>query len=942
MREKNSSTYSTARGRISKAGTTVKLQLLKLSFDQYHIHTSSNIALAILRDIKSTPVRIRRTVAYARRVRNLLTILNNYNRATYEAKGKYPYSKALVRLLVRYVQLEYDVLYYPENYSVKYEKEVEVKVHFLLHLLLDGVVRKFRQENVQHYDSTATECVLRIFNQVNGEYKVKGRFIWSAINKLAKKLGLLETISEIRQNGVLLSQNHPTFTKLSCDNIEDISDCDSEYEIPLSPARSCPSPIENLKVEYPVKREPPDLDSGQGIEHLSIHNGFGSGIGEDDDSDADSVISDGKLQRLLDVKCEIQDYSSDSDDCVLDYSSDSDDCVLDLKSERERSNSVQIIGDNYDSKCNLTDVAIQSTNEFAKREQRLNKNGDRGENSNNNSSVNNKRDDLIIGDSHSNNSNNHNNHNNKNSNGDISKAPSNAGNSSQVIELDDDDDEDDLIVVTKSTKTIKNSPQKAKSPVIVLLDSDDENDCVIVNDEQKIPKCDDKVKHKKIRSFSDNQVNEISSTTGSNISSKFSPFTERPACANGNNTSNNYRRMNRSGSSEVHALEDLTPEVSANHENTPNVIEDVAKIKEEDVKDPKDDASTSRSGQTPPPSEEPGIKDVAALTESTTVSEDQTLTDTTNKERKFRTSNEIRYRRPIYDQTLTDTTNKERKFRASNEIRYRRPIYDDVMQSRSYDSNLSILNKDRRSPTNYTNGYRFATSSIGRNLDQIRTRPFVSDTKVIMHRNNVTSLRRDIREDVSLGSGEDSPELRLDELSRRDFDQIWSGAVSSKIAQSGSFEAENLKEKTYDKHKEIADEILFGLNSPKSNQTESAAQVLDLRGQSLDKTPKMPSETTLLNYFSNTTATDLTNVEPPLHVKQRQRYFEGKLEQNLSKDLEENVLEKVQDLSLPPVEESEAIINQPRGEMVPTLEGSDSLEDSQSLDQSDAKTNEQL
>ncbi|KAI4469375.1 5-formyltetrahydrofolate cyclo-ligase-related [Holotrichia oblita] len=781
------------------------------------------------------------------------------------AKGKYPYSKALIKLLVRYVQLEYDVLYHPENYSVKYEKEVEVKVHFFLHLLLDGVVRKFRKENVQHYDSTATECVLRIFNQVNGEYKIKGRFIWSAINKLAKKLGLLETISEIRQNGVLLSQNHPTFTKLSCDNIEDISDCDSEYEIPLSPARSCESPVDNLKLEYPVKREPPDLDSGQDIEQLRIHDDFGSGTGYDDDSDNDSVISDGKLQRLLDVKCEIQDYNSDSDDCVID-----------LKSEREHSKSVQITGDNYDNKCsNLTDVAIKSTNGFAKCEQKLNKNGDRGEtsnceNSNNNDSSvnNNKRDDFIIGDSHSNNSN----VNNKNSNGDISKAPSNAGNSSQVIELDDEDDEDDLIIVTKSAKQIKTSPHKVKSPVIVL-DSDDENDCVIVNnDEEKIPKCDDK--SRKIRSFSDNQVNEISSTTGSNITSKNKEFETYTS----DNTSNNYRRMNRSSSSEVHALEDLTPEgvdekCVANQENALNrdeFIGDILVVKEEDAKDPKDKATTSRidETQTPHPNKEIAVKAVT-LTERTTTSQDQTPTDTTNNERTFRTSNEL-----------------------LNEMRYRCPIYDDEMPCRSYDLKPIKLMKDHRvakvdrcensTATNYTNGYKFgvcATSSIRRDQEHVEfcTRSFVSETKVIIHQNNVTSLRHDIHGDVPVTSKENAAE-----------------GVNFSNADSGlspdNFQLENLigdNAVVNDKNQED------GLNSAENANktqitTEPVAQLqsVGMPELSLDETPKMPSETPLFNYFSNTSPDDLTSVELTSHEKQRRRYFdtelpEGKVVENL-------------------------------------------------------------
>ncbi|GJQ70809.1 hypothetical protein Trydic_g23908, partial [Trypoxylus dichotomus] len=140
-------------------------------------------------------------------------------------RGKYPYSKALILLLVRYVQLEYDVLYHSENHSAKYEEEVEEKVRFLLHLLLDGVVKKYKQDN---QECTATECALRVLNQVSSDYKREGRFIWSLINKLSRKLGLAETISEIRENGVLIPQTHPIFERFSCDNIEDISDCESD------------------------------------------------------------------------------------------------------------------------------------------------------------------------------------------------------------------------------------------------------------------------------------------------------------------------------------------------------------------------------------------------------------------------------------------------------------------------------------------------------------------------------------------------------------------------------------------------------------------------------------------------------------------------------------------------------------------------------------------
>lgn len=83
-----------------------------------------------------------------------------------------------MRLLIRYVKLEYDVLYHPENYSAKYEKEVEGKVQRLLYMLGNGIASKYSDDP---YGDVVTECVLRILNLTEADYKIGGRYISTLI-----------------------------------------------------------------------------------------------------------------------------------------------------------------------------------------------------------------------------------------------------------------------------------------------------------------------------------------------------------------------------------------------------------------------------------------------------------------------------------------------------------------------------------------------------------------------------------------------------------------------------------------------------------------------------------------------------------------------------------------------------------------------------------------
>ncbi|GJQ87106.1 hypothetical protein Trydic_g23956, partial [Trypoxylus dichotomus] len=339
-----------AEGRISKAGAILKSQLLNLSYDQYHIHTSSNIALAILRNIKYTAVRTRRTIAFIRRVRNQLAVLNNYNRAT--------------------------------------------------------------------------------------------------------------------------------------------------FEIITSPARSCESPIENLKAEPALILEPPYLDSGQGIVFCQRNDDYGS---VHDDSDDDSVISDGKVQRLLEYECDIPDDNSGD---RADY--------LDLIAECACRKSVQILT----NQNNFDDVAIKSTNET---KTCANLKLNRIDPSDNNCSL--TRYDLPTVSGYSNGNDTH--------IGNIFKAAMNTSdnghNPTPVIEISDDDDDhdDDVIQMIEVPKAIpttigpanvtavqqaqvpQNPPNDANQ---ILLNSD----YIVIGKEHKIL---EKFKND-LRAISDNQVNEISSTTG--------------------------------------------------------------------------------------------------------------------------------------------------------------------------------------------------------------------------------------------------------------------------------------------------------------------------------------------------------------------------------------------------------------------------------------------
>ncbi|KRT86639.1 hypothetical protein AMK59_1318, partial [Oryctes borbonicus] len=402
-------------------------------------------------------------------------------------RGKYPYSRALILLLVRYVQLEFDVLYHPENYSAKYEEEVEEKVRFSLHLLLDGVVRKYKQESAV---CTAAECALRVLNQVSGEYKVKGRFVWSLINKLANKLGLTETISGIRQNGILTPQNNPVFQRLTCDNIEDISDCESDdvNEIPLSSDRSCDSPIETLRTNPLLNPEPPYLDSGQGGSFFRRNDDFG------DDSDNDvRVISEVNVQRLFDPKYEVQDINSDDDD---------DDDHLDLIANSENRNSVQI----RNNQSNSDNVAIKSTNESkACGDLKLNKTTD------------NYSDNYLL---------------TLFGNTSGYKNSEYGHNPIPVIEICDDDEDDDdvievidvpkpMLVMFNSISAVQQAqvPQEPPNEIKqILLDSDDDDDCIIINNEDEIlEKFNEEAKKNVPLTTSDNQVNEISSTTGKEL-----------------------------------------------------------------------------------------------------------------------------------------------------------------------------------------------------------------------------------------------------------------------------------------------------------------------------------------------------------------------------------------------------------------------------------------
>ncbi|XP_025836560.1 uncharacterized protein LOC108734013 isoform X2 [Agrilus planipennis] len=267
-------------GRVCRQYAALYSHIAKVSNEEYHPSISNCIAQCITWYIQSTSKRRRKMPDFLEDVKRKLFFLRLYNQSVIKFNGRFPYSEQLVRLLVQYIVLEFEVLFCSPNYDESLEEEVENRITRNLELILFDSCKHGILTTKTAVDASSV-AALKILTNVKtdhgNENKLYKNIINSLIVKFLKKIGMLTKLEEIVKNKSFTSLQNPVLQSIRQNLIandyvlhEQFSISDDEYD---DNWRSWDKP---LGFE-PPKHEKSKLTNGHkdvGVRERIVKNGF--------------------------------------------------------------------------------------------------------------------------------------------------------------------------------------------------------------------------------------------------------------------------------------------------------------------------------------------------------------------------------------------------------------------------------------------------------------------------------------------------------------------------------------------------------------------------------------------------------------------------------------------------------------------------------------------
>ncbi|KYB28634.1 uncharacterized protein LOC100141540 isoform X1 [Tribolium castaneum] len=194
--------HQKGKGRIS-----ISRQLLKAHCDGYHPHISRQLATELQRYIKSQPKRDRRSSGFVDEIRRKIIHLHEYNLQIANVKLRYPRSEQLEALLIKYIELECELLYgSAKEVDKKHEESVTTRVLRLLRVIVHDSFHNSESD----LNSTVKICyktLLKFYASVRVDFDCENNLVANTIINLVDKLGVGDTINALKGEYIPLPED---------------------------------------------------------------------------------------------------------------------------------------------------------------------------------------------------------------------------------------------------------------------------------------------------------------------------------------------------------------------------------------------------------------------------------------------------------------------------------------------------------------------------------------------------------------------------------------------------------------------------------------------------------------------------------------------------------------------------------------------------------------
>ncbi|CAH0548083.1 unnamed protein product [Brassicogethes aeneus] len=181
--------------------TISRQHLIKTHYDAYNLAGSRGIAISVQRFIKETPKIHQVTRKFVEDIRNRIIFVHEYNCQVAQniPSGKYPKTLALIQLLVRYVELEQEVVSKRSAHNVLYKEIVQRRVVRLLRQIFCEIIAV----NLPHIEAdrrskVGAASVVKLLTLVRPELRKSDSIVDGIATDLLTLLGYASFIDEIR------------------------------------------------------------------------------------------------------------------------------------------------------------------------------------------------------------------------------------------------------------------------------------------------------------------------------------------------------------------------------------------------------------------------------------------------------------------------------------------------------------------------------------------------------------------------------------------------------------------------------------------------------------------------------------------------------------------------------------------------------------------------
>ncbi|XP_044270567.1 uncharacterized protein LOC123015134 [Tribolium madens] len=163
--------------------------LLDGQYDSYQASSSHRLVNSVRSYINAKLEHEQTTPEFVAEVRRVLYFIHEYNCQVLKETHHYPRSRKFDLLLVKYVELEFDALYYNNPHPPRQlEVTTELRVSRVLQVMLYQAVLNNETLVTKSTDYVLKKAVLQLLGEVRSTYLIKNKLVYNIANDLLEKI----------------------------------------------------------------------------------------------------------------------------------------------------------------------------------------------------------------------------------------------------------------------------------------------------------------------------------------------------------------------------------------------------------------------------------------------------------------------------------------------------------------------------------------------------------------------------------------------------------------------------------------------------------------------------------------------------------------------------------------------------------------------------------